>query len=105
MHSPCSQARGIEDRSMLSGITSAQLLEGKADLLRPRQAMPLTDEERAAVEDGVAAHERLLAQLTDVPTPAGPTPRELGAEPGGDAPRPLPRNPAPPFIPLARLRR
>ena len=29
-----------------------------------------------AVEDGVNAFERLLAQLTDVPTPEGPTPNE-----------------------------
>jgi hypothetical protein len=28
-------------------------------------------------EDGVNAFEKLLAQLTDVPTPAGPTPRQL----------------------------
>jgi hypothetical protein len=33
---------------------------------------------RAAVEDGLAALEKLSAQLADVPTPAGPTPRELG---------------------------
>jgi hypothetical protein len=30
-----------------------------------------------AVEDGVNAFEKLLAQLTDIPTPAGPTPRQL----------------------------
>jgi hypothetical protein len=27
--------------------------------------------------DGVSAFEKLLAQLSDVPTPVGPTPREL----------------------------
>jgi hypothetical protein len=33
--------------------------------------------ETSAVEDGVNAFERLLAQRTDVPTPAGPAPRQL----------------------------
>ncbi|MET8340811.1 WD40 repeat domain-containing protein [Streptosporangium canum] len=33
--------------------------------------------ERAAVDDGQAALDRLLGQLADVPTPAGPTPREI----------------------------
>jgi hypothetical protein len=32
----------------------------------------------AAVADGDAAMEKLLEQLADVPTPAGPTPHELG---------------------------
>ena len=35
--------------------------------------------EQAAVEDGVAAYEHLLSKLADVPTPAGPTPHEIGA--------------------------
>lgn len=39
--------------------------------------IPLTDDERAAVDDGQLALDRLLEQLVDVPTPAGPTPREL----------------------------
>lgn len=43
-----------------------------------RQEIPLSDSELAAVDDGVAAMEKLLEQLADVPTPAGPTPRELG---------------------------
>lgn len=55
----------------------AQLLEAKAHLLRLRQEIPLTDEEAAAVSDGLVALEALCQQLTDVPTPAGPTPREL----------------------------
>ncbi|MFE5142948.1 hypothetical protein ACFRDV_35750 [Streptomyces fagopyri] len=33
--------------------------------------------EQAAVGDGQAALDRLLDRLTDTPTPAGPTPREL----------------------------
>jgi hypothetical protein len=55
----------------------AQLLEAKANLQRMMRDIPLHEEERAAVEDGLAAVERLYIQLMDVPTPAGPTPREL----------------------------
>ena len=50
--------------------STAQLLEGKANLLRMQQEIPLTEEERAAVEDGVEAYERLLRKLEGVPTPA-----------------------------------
>ena len=57
---------------------SEELLQGKANLLQLRQEIPLNDSEVAAVDDGVAAMEKLLEQLADVPTPAGPTPRELG---------------------------
>jgi hypothetical protein len=62
------------------GSGRAQMLEGKAHLLRMLQEIPLTDDERAAAEDGVNAFDQLLAKLTDVPTPAGPTPRQLAAE-------------------------
>jgi hypothetical protein len=57
--------------------SQAQLLEGKANLLRLRQETPLRDEEMAAVDDGVIAMEKLLESLVDVPTPSGPTPREI----------------------------
>jgi hypothetical protein len=57
---------------------AALFLEGKKNLLRLQQDIPLTEAE--AVEDGVNAFEKLLAQLTDVPTPAGPTPRQLRSE-------------------------
>ena len=40
--------------------------------------IPLTDDERAAVEDGQVALDGLLERLADIPTPAGPTPRQLG---------------------------
>ena len=40
--------------------------------------IPLSDVEISAVEDGLAALGKLLDQLADVATPAGPTPRELG---------------------------
>jgi integrase len=65
------------------GSSQAQMLEAKANLLRLRQHIPLTDDERAAVDDGLEALERLCARLADVPTPAGPTPRQL--EPGEGA--------------------
>ena len=46
-------------------------------------AIPLTDDERAAVDDGHTAVTALLDRLADVPTPAGPTPRELGRSAAG----------------------
>jgi hypothetical protein len=50
-------------------------------LQRMLASIPLTDDERAAVDDGQAALNGLLGRLTDVPTPAGPTPREIGVPP------------------------
>ena len=44
--------------------------------------IPLTDDERAAVEEGAGAVQRLLARLADTPTPAGPTPRQTPAPTG-----------------------
>ena len=55
----------------------SQLLEGKANLLRLRQEIPLQESELAAVDDGIAALESLAQRLIDTPTPAGPTPRQL----------------------------
>ncbi|MGI5290513.1 tyrosine-type recombinase/integrase [Nonomuraea polychroma] len=57
----------------------ALLLEAKDNLQRMLAAVPLTDDERAAVDDGQAALDRLLGQLADVSTPAGPTPRQISA--------------------------
>lgn len=54
-----------------------QLLEARGNLQRMLQEIPLTEDERAAVEDGLEAVNKLSTQLMDVPTPAGPTPREL----------------------------
>lgn len=62
--------------------SKAQLLEAKDNLQRMLASIPLTDDERAAVHDGQASLDRLLEQLADVPTPAGPTPRQLGAPAG-----------------------
>jgi hypothetical protein len=53
-------------------------LEGKEHLLRLLQEIPLGEAEQAAVEDGLTAYESLLSKLADVPTPSGPTPRQLG---------------------------
>jgi len=60
------------------GSSRAQLLEAKTNLQRLKQEIPLTEAECAAIEDGLEAVERLCAKLADTPTPAGPTPHELG---------------------------
>ena len=39
--------------------------------------IPLTEDERAAVENRGIAVDRLLERLADVPLPSGPTPRVL----------------------------
>jgi integrase len=57
--------------------TRAQLLEAKDHLQHMVATIPLTEEEQAAVEEGAAAVGRLLERLADLPTPAGPTPRQL----------------------------
>jgi integrase len=60
------------------GSAQAQLLEAKRNLQRMLLEIPLTDDERAAVEGDDAAVDQLLKRLAEVPTPAGPTPRALG---------------------------
>ncbi|MFZ3475102.1 hypothetical protein ACODT3_00440 [Streptomyces sp. 4.24] len=57
--------------------SKGQLLEAKENLQKMLAAIPLTDDERAAVDDGQAALDQLLERLADVPTPAGPTPRQI----------------------------
>jgi integrase len=47
----------------------AQMLEAKTNLLRLRQEIPLSEPELAAVEEGLATYEKLIANLADVPTP------------------------------------
>lgn len=61
--------------------TQGALLEAKDNLQRMLVEIPLTEEERAAVEDGQTELDHLLARLADVPTPAGPTPRRLALRP------------------------
>ena len=74
--------------------TQAQIVEAKANLLHMKQEIPLSQDEVSAVDDGLAALEKLCEKLADVPTPAGPTPRELESQPGYQA-----------FIPLRALQR
>ena len=52
----------------------------RAYLLRMLQEIPLTADERAAVEDGATAFDRLLDGLADVPAPDGATPRQRGRD-------------------------
>ena len=60
------------------GSGKGQLLEARDNLQKMIANIPLTEEERAAVDDGQAAIDALLDRLTDIPTPAGPTPRQIG---------------------------
>lgn len=54
--------------------TRSQLVEGEANLQRMLVSIPLTEEERAAVDDGQSALDRLLGRLAEVATPAKPDP-------------------------------
>jgi integrase len=56
-----------------------QFRQMRQNLLRMHEEVPLTDEMAAAVNEGIAAVEALLARLADTPTPPGPTPRQLGS--------------------------
>jgi hypothetical protein len=56
------------------------LLEAKKHLLRLLQEIPLGEAEQPAVEDGITAYQDLLSKWVDVPTPAGPTSRQIGVE-------------------------
>jgi hypothetical protein len=62
---------------MPKGSTTSALLEGKNNLLRMRQEIPLNEAEVAAVDDGASTLESLLKRLANVPTPVGPTPLQL----------------------------
>jgi integrase len=59
--------------------SEAQLLQAKDGLQRMLVEIPLTDEERAAVEGDQTAVGRLIDLLADTPTPAGHTPRQIDA--------------------------
>jgi hypothetical protein len=61
--------------------TKAQLPEARDNLQRMLASIPLTDDERATVDDKQAALESLLGRLADVPAPAGATPRQIGVPP------------------------
>lgn len=73
---------------MPKASSRALLLEGKANLLRLRQDIPLNDDELRAVDEGIAAHDELAAKLADMPAPDGATPRQLRTrQPSGEQPR------------------
>jgi integrase len=57
--------------------TMGQLVEGKANLIRMLEFVRLTEEEKLLVTEGIDLHQALIEKLADVPTPAGPTRREL----------------------------
>lgn len=57
--------------------SKSQLLESKINLQKMLQVISLSEDEQAAVEEGINAIENLRAKLADVPTPEGPTPRHL----------------------------
>ncbi len=54
-----------------------QLLEAKDNLARMLAAIPLSDDEHDAAEEGQSDLDNLLDRLLDVPTPTGTTPREI----------------------------
>ena len=49
--------------------TAALILEGKKNLLRMLQEIPLGEAEQAAIDDGLLAYEKLLMKLADLPRP------------------------------------
>jgi len=55
----------------------AKLLEAEDNLQRIIASIPLTDDERAAVDDGQAALDQLLERLAHVPTPSEAPPRQI----------------------------
>jgi integrase len=57
--------------------TRAQALEAKVNLVRMLQEIPLLEEERAAIEDGIVAMTKLAHDLRNTPTPDGRTPTEI----------------------------
>jgi hypothetical protein len=46
-------------------------------MTRMQQILTLTDDELAAVTEGAELLQALIDRLKDVPTPGGPTPREI----------------------------
>jgi len=64
--------------------TMEQLVEGKANLVRMLEFVSLTGDEKLLVTEGIELHQALIEHLVDVPTPAGPTPRELAAQHQGE---------------------
>jgi hypothetical protein len=69
--------------------TKGQLLAVKEGINTMLEQIDLTDDEREALEGDRDAVTALVQRLADIPTPAGPTPKELGT--------------ASAFIPLTQL--
>jgi integrase len=61
--------------------TKGQLLEVKDGIEQMLEQLDLTDDEREALEGDRDAVAALVEKLADVPTPAGPTPNQLGHAP------------------------
>ena len=54
---------------MPKSSSEAQYLEGRQNLRKLMQEIPLTDDEQAAVENDIQAVDKLLNKLTGVATP------------------------------------
>ena len=63
-------------------LSSCSLNTSRCGTQAFRRAPQQSGDERAAVEDGVRAFDRLVAKLVDVPTPAGLPLRQLGSGSG-----------------------
>jgi hypothetical protein len=71
--------------------SGSQLLEAKHDMQRMLVEIPLTDDERAAVESDRHSVVRLIELLAGVATSAGPMPRQISQDTdraGGQTPDP-----------------
>ena len=77
----CRMHRGVIAVPLLASEGRGQLLEAKSNLLRLLQEIPLTEDERSAVDGDLSALDRLVARLVDQPTPSGQTPGQLAAAP------------------------
>ncbi|MFD3589794.1 hypothetical protein [Streptomyces sp. NPDC058683] len=60
--------------------TRGQLLKVKGGIEQMLEQLDLTDDEREALEGDRDAVTALAQRLADIPTPAGPTPTERGAD-------------------------
>jgi hypothetical protein len=61
------------------------IAQAKGNLVRLREELPLTEEERAVVEEDIAGYEQLLARLADTPALDGATPRQIQERAAGGA--------------------
>jgi hypothetical protein len=56
---------------------NAEAVTHLRQMAQMQQVLTLTDDELAAVTDGAEMLQALVDKLKDVPTPGGPTPRQL----------------------------